>query len=158
MSFEGTLLDDDITADKLAGWLDDASALHDSKVDEILGELDSFSVPYEEDYEIIPEVVQDYIDELHGGIRKLFDTIQLVIPLQADRIESFRDDAVEAQDALTVFCEEVERDYIERASLETLYEQVRDMRDGYHDGDMPGAIEKLYSLITNMMGGNSLHL
>lgn len=154
MSFEGTLLDDDITADKLAGWLDDASALHDSKVDEILGELDSFSVPYEEDYEFIPEVVQYYIDELHGGIRKLFDTIQLVIPLQADRTESFRDDAVEAQDALTVFREEVEKDYIERASLETLYEQVRDMRDGYHDGDMPGAIEKLYSLITNMMEGN----
>lgn len=47
MSFEGTLLDDNVTADKLAGWLDDASALHDSKVDEILGEMDSFSVPYE---------------------------------------------------------------------------------------------------------------
>lgn len=154
MTFEGTLLDDDITADKLAGWLDDASALHDSKVDEILGELDSFSVPYEEDYEIIPEVVQDYIDELHGGIRKLFDTIQLVIPLQADRIESFRNDAVESQDALTVFREEVEKDYIERASLETLYEQIRDMRDGYCDGDMPGAIGKLYSLVTNMIEGN----
>lgn len=154
MSFEGTLLDDDITADKLAGWLDDASALHDSKVGEILGELDSFSVPYEEDYEIIPEVVQDYIDELHGGIRKLFDTIQLVIPLQADRIESFRGDAVEAQDALTVFHEEVEKDYIERASLETLYELVRDLRDGYHEGDMPGAIDKLYNLITDMTEGN----
>lgn len=154
MAFEGTLLDDDITADKLAGWLDDASALHDSKVDEILGEMDSFSVPYEEDYEIIPEVVQDYIDELHGGIRKLFDTIQLVIPLQANRIEIFRDDAVEAQDALTVFREEVEKDYIERASLETLYELVRDMRDGYHDGDMPGAIGKLYNRITEMMEGN----
>lgn len=154
MSFEGTLLDDDITADKLAGWLDDASALHDSKVDEILGGLDSFSVPYEEDYEIIPEVVQDYIDDIHGGIRKLFDTIQLLIPLLADRIESFRDDAVEAQDALTVFREEVEKDYIERASLEVLYEQVRDMRDGYCDGDMPGAIEKLYNQITEMMEGN----
>lgn len=102
MSIKGTLLDDDITADKLAGWLDDASALHDSKVDEILGYLDSFAVPYEEDYEIIPEVVQDYIDELHGGIRKLFDTIQLVIPLQADRAETFQGDAAEAQDALTV--------------------------------------------------------
>lgn len=154
MSFEGTLLDDDITADKLAGWLDDASALHDSKVDEILGELDSFSVPYEEDYEIIPEVVQDYIDELHCGIRKLFDTIQLVIPLQADRTESFRDDAVEAQDALTVFREEVEKDYIERASLETLYELLRDMRDGYHGDDMPGAIDKLYNQLTDMMEGN----
>lgn len=154
MAFEGTLLDDDITADKLAGWLDDASALHDSKVDEILGELDSFSVPYEEDYEIIPEVVQDYIDELHGGIRKLFDIIQLLIPRLADRIESFRDDTVEAQNALTVFREEVEKDYIERASLETLYELVRDMRDGYHGDDMPGAIGKLYSLVTNMMEGN----
>lgn len=154
MFFEGTLLDDDITADKLAGWLDDASALHDSKVGEILGEMDSFSVPYEEDYEIIPEVVQDYIDELHGGIRKLFDTIQLVIPLQADRTQSFRDDAVEAQDALTAFREEVEKDYIERASLETLYELVRDMRDGYHGDDMPGAIDKLYIQITEMMEGN----
>ena len=154
MAFEGTLLDDDITADKIAGWLDDASALHDSKVDEILGELDSFSVPYEEDYEIIPEVVQDYIDELHGGIRKLFDTIQLLVSLMSDRIESFRDDAVESQDVLTVFREEVEKDYIERASLETLYEQIRDMRDGYCDGDMLGAIDKLYHQISNMLEGN----
>lgn len=154
MSFEGTLLDDDITADKLAGWLDEASALQDSKVDEILGELDSFSVPYEEDYEIIPEVVQDYIDELHGGIRKLFDTIQLLIPCLVDRIESFRDDAVESQDTLTVFREEVEKDYIERASLEHLYEQVRDMRDGYCDVGMPGAIEKLYNQVTGIMEGN----
>lgn len=67
MAFEGTLLDDDITADKLAVWLEDASALHDSKVDEILGELDSFSVPYEEGDEVIPDVVQDYIDSLHAG-------------------------------------------------------------------------------------------
>lgn len=154
MSFEGTLLDDDITADKLAGWLDYASALHDSKVDEILGELDSFSVPYEEDYEIIPEVVQDYIDELHGGIRKLFDTIQLVIPLQADRAETFWSDATEAQDVLTVFHEEVERDYIERASLEDLYEQLRDIRDGYYGNDLSGAIEKLYRQVIDMMEGN----
>ena len=153
MAFEGTLLDDDITADKLAGWLDDASALHDSKVDEILGDMDYFSVPYEEDYEIIPEVVQDYIDDLHSGIRKLFDTIQLLIPRLADRAESFRKDAVEAQDTLTVFREEVENDYIERASLETLYEQIRDMRDGYHDGDMPGVIDKLYNQVTEMMEG-----
>lgn len=154
MSFEGTLLDDDITADKLAGWLDDASALHDSKVDEILGELDSFSVPYEEDYEIIPEVVQDYIDDIHGGIRKLFDTIQLLIPLLADRIESFRDDATEAKDALTVFHEEVEQDYIERASLEDLYEQLQDIRDGYYGNDLSVAIEKLYHQVINMMEGN----
>ena len=38
--------------------------------------------------------------------------------------------------------------------LEPLYEQVRDMRDGYHDGDMPGAIEKLYNQVTDMMEGN----
>lgn len=154
MSFEGTLLDDNVTADKLAGWLDDASALHDSKVGEILDKLDSFSVPYEEDYEIIPEVVQDYIDKLHGGIRKLFDTIQLVIPLQADLIESFHDDATEAQDALTVFHEEVERDYIERASLEDLYEQLRDIREGYYGNDLSGAIEKLYHQVIDMLEGN----
>ena len=154
MAFEGTLLDDDITADKLAVWLEDASALHDSKVDEILGELDSFSVPYEEDDEVIPDVVQDYIDSLHAGINKLFDTIQIVIPALAYRAEGFCNDATEAQDALTVFREEVERDYIERASLEPLYEQIRDMRDGYCDGNMPGAIDKLYNQVTNMLEGN----
>lgn len=154
MTFEGTLLDDDITADKLAGWLDDASALHDSKVDEILDELDDFPVPYDEGGEVIPDLVEDYIDSLHAGIDKLLDTIQLLIPLLSDRAETFRDDAVEAQDALTAFREEVELDYIERASLEPLYEQVRDLRDGYHDGDMPGAIEKLYTQVTNMMDGN----
>lgn len=154
MDFEGTLLDDDITADKLAGWLDDASALHDSKVDEILGGLDDFPVPYDEGGEVIPDVVEDYIDSLHTGIDKLLDTIQLLIPLLSDRAETFRDDAVEAQDALTAFREEVEWDYLELASLEPLYEQVRDLRDGYHDGDMPGAIEKLYNQITEMMEGN----
>ena len=154
MSFGGTLLDDDITADNLAGWLADASMLRGSRVDEILGEMDSFSVPYEEDREIIPEVVQDYIDDIHGGIRKLFDTIQLLIPRLVDRTESFRNDAIEAQDALTVFREEVEKDYLERASLEPLDEQIRDMRDGYHDGDMPGAIDKLYNQVTNLIEGN----
>lgn len=154
MAFEGTLLDDDVTADKLAGGLEDASALHDSSIDEILGELDSFTVPYEEDNEVIPDVVQDYIDNLHGGIQKLFDTIQLLVPTLADRAETFLSDAAEAHDALTVFREEVERDYIERESLVPLYEQVRDLRDGYHDGDMPGAIDKLYTQVTNMMEGN----
>ena len=38
--------------------------------------------------------------------------------------------------------------------LEDLYEQVRDLRDGYHDGDMPGAIEKLYAHVKDMMEGN----
>ena len=38
--------------------------------------------------------------------------------------------------------------------LETLYEQVRDMRDGYCDGDMPGAIEKLYNQVSEMTEGN----
>lgn len=154
MTFEGTLLDDDITADKLAGWLDDASALHDSKVDEILDRLDDFPVPYDEGGEVIPDVVEDYIDSLHAGIDKLLDTIQLLIPLLSDRAETFLSDAVEAQDALTVFREEVEKDYIERASLEPLYEPIRDMRDGYHGDDMPGAIEKLYNQITEMMEGN----
>jgi hypothetical protein len=153
MAFEGTLLDDDITADKLAGWLDDASALHESKVDELLVRLDDFPVPYDEGGGVIPDVVEDYIDSLHAGIDKLLDTIQLLTLRMSDRIESFHDDAVESQDALTVFREEVEKDYIERASLETLYEQVRDMRDGYHD-DMPGAIEKLYNQITDMVEGN----
>ena len=59
----------------------------------------------------------------------------------SDRIESFHDDAVEPQNALTVFREEVEKDYKERASPETLYKQERDMRDGYHD-DMPGDYRK----------------
>ena len=48
MAFEGTLLDDDITADKLTGRLNDASALHDSKADELLIRLDNFPVPYNE--------------------------------------------------------------------------------------------------------------
>ena len=46
--------------------------------------------------------------------------------------------------------EETETD----SRLEHLYEQVRDMRDGYHDGDMPGAIDKLYNQITELMEGN----
>nr|DAT06524.1 MAG TPA: hypothetical protein [Caudoviricetes sp.] len=154
MAFEGTLLDDDITADKLARWLEDASALHDSRVDEILGELDSFPVPYEEDDEAIPDVVYDYIDNLHGGINKLFDTIQLLVPTLADRAETFQGDAAEAQDALTVFREEVERDYIERTSLEDLYERLRDIREGYYGNDLSGAIEKLYRQVIDMMEGN----
>lgn len=154
MSFEGTLLDDDITADKLAGWLEDASSLHDSRVDEILGELDSFSMPCEEDDEVIPDVVQDYIDSLHAGINKLSDTIRIVIPALAYRAEGFCNDATEAQDALTAFYEEVERDYLERARLDGLYEQLRDIREGYYGNDLSGAIEKLYTQVTNMMEGN----
>lgn len=46
--------------------------------------------------------------------------------------------------------EETETD----SRLETLYEQVRDMRGGYCDGDMPGAIEKLYNQITELMEGD----
>lgn len=46
--------------------------------------------------------------------------------------------------------EETETD----SPLEPLYEQVRDMRDGYCDGDMPGAIEKLYHQVIDMMEGN----
>ena len=39
--------------------------------------------------------------------------------------------------------------------LEDLYEQVRDLRDGYHDVDMPEAIEKLYALVKDMMEGDN---
>lgn len=39
--------------------------------------------------------------------------------------------------------------------LEHLYELVRDMRDGYCDGDMPGAIGKLYKQVMEMMEGNN---
>lgn len=46
--------------------------------------------------------------------------------------------------------EETETD----SRFETLYEQVRDMRDGYCDGDMPGAIEKLYNQVSEMTEGN----
>lgn len=46
--------------------------------------------------------------------------------------------------------EETETD----SRLEPLYELVRDMRDGYHDSDMPGAIDKLYKQVMEMMEGN----
>lgn len=46
--------------------------------------------------------------------------------------------------------EETETD----SRLETLYELVRDMRDGYHGDDMPGAIDKLYNRVMEMMEGN----
>nr|DAU71055.1 MAG TPA: hypothetical protein [Caudoviricetes sp.] len=46
--------------------------------------------------------------------------------------------------------------YIQDAvdNFEDLYDQIRDMRDGYHGGDMPGAIEKLYRQVIDMMEGN----
>lgn len=46
--------------------------------------------------------------------------------------------------------EETETD----SRLETLYELVRDMRDGYHGDGMPGAIDKLYNRVMEMMEGN----
>lgn len=46
--------------------------------------------------------------------------------------------------------EETETD----SRLETLYELVRDMRDGYYGDDMPGAIDKLYLQVIDMMEGN----
>ena len=94
------------------------------------------------------------LDNRHGGIQKLFDIIQTLVPTLADRAESVHDDAVEAQDALTVFHEEVERYYIARASLEDLYEQLRDIREGYYGNDLSGAIEKLYHQVIDMMEGN----
>lgn len=46
--------------------------------------------------------------------------------------------------------EETETD----SRIEPLYEQIRDMRDGYCDSNMLRAIEKLYNQITDMMEGN----
>ena len=61
-------------------------------------------------------------------------------------------------DAGVQFANEIEANAQEETEtdsrLETLYELVRDMRDGYHDGDMPGAIDKLYNRVMEMMEGN----
>jgi hypothetical protein len=61
-------------------------------------------------------------------------------------------------DAGVQLANEIEANALEETEtvshLEPLYEQIRDMRDGYHDGDMPGAIDKLYNQVTNLMEGN----
>lgn len=46
--------------------------------------------------------------------------------------------------------EETETD----SRLEDLYEQVRDLRDGYYGNNLSEAVEKLYKQITEMMEGN----
>lgn len=62
-------------------------------------------------------------------------------------------------DAGVQLANEIEADAQEETEidsrLEDLYEQVRDLRDGYHDGDMPGAIDKLYNQVKDMMEGNN---
>lgn len=53
---------------------------------------------------------------------------------------------------------EIEADSLEEtwtaSRLESIHEQIRDMRDGYCDGDMPGAIEKLYQQVSDLIEGN----
>lgn len=46
--------------------------------------------------------------------------------------------------------EETETD----SRLEDLYEQLRDIRDGYYGNDLSGAIEKLYHQVIDMLEGN----
>ncbi len=46
--------------------------------------------------------------------------------------------------------EETETD----SRLEDLYEQLRDIREGYYGNDLSGAIEKLYHQVIDMMEGN----
>mgnify|MGYP002753616743 CR=1 FL=1 len=46
--------------------------------------------------------------------------------------------------------EETETD----SRLEDLYEQLRDIREGYYGNDLSGAIEKLYCQVIDMMEGN----
>ena len=46
--------------------------------------------------------------------------------------------------------EETETD----SRLEDLYEQLRDIREGYYGNDLSGAIEKLYRQVIDMMEGN----
>lgn len=46
--------------------------------------------------------------------------------------------------------EETETD----SQLEPLYEQLRDIREGYYGNDLSGAIEKLYRQVIDMMEGN----
>lgn len=118
----------------------DASELIDGGVDlcyvspeEALKELEQSEEPAEIRLEAALEVLRD----LAPHYTKVADAlsgagIQLVNEIEAN-----------AQ-------EETETDNY----LEPLYEQIRDMRDGYCDGDMPGAIEKLYNQITDMMEGN----
>lgn len=118
----------------------DASELIDGGVDlcymspeEALKELERS----EEPDEIRLEAALEVLRELAPHYTKVADALSDAGVQLANEIEA------NAQ-------EETETD----SRLEPLYEQIRDMRDGYHDGDMPGAIDKLYIQVTNMMEGN----
>ena len=118
----------------------DASELIDGGVDlcymspeEALKELERS----EEPAEIRLEAALEVLRELAPHYTKVADALSDAGVQLANEIEA------NAQ-------EETETD----SRLEPLYEQIRDMRDGYHDGDMPGAIDKLYNQVTNMMEGN----
>lgn len=90
----------------------------------------------EEPAEIRLEAALEVLQELAPHYTKVADALSDAGVQLANEIEA------NAQ-------EETETD----SRLETLYELVRDMRDGYCDGDMPGAIDKLYNQITEMMEG-----
>ena len=118
----------------------DASELIDGGVDlcymspeEALKELERSEEPAEVRLEAALEVLR----ELAPHYTKVADALSDAGVQLANEIE------VNAQ-------EETETD----SRLEPLYELVRDMRDGYHGDDMPGAIEKLYTQITELMEGN----
>lgn len=91
----------------------------------------------EEPAEIRLEAALEVLSELAPHYTKVADALSDAGVQLANEIEA------NAQ-------EETETD----SRLETLYELVRDMRDGYCDGDMPRAIDKLYNQITEMMEGN----
>lgn len=119
----------------------DASELIDGGVDlcymspeEALEELERS----EEPAEIRLEAALEVLSELAPHYTKVADALSDAGVQLANEIEA------NAQ-------EETETD----SRLETLYELVRDMRDGYHGDDMPGAIDKLYNQITEMMEGNN---
>lgn len=91
----------------------------------------------EEPAEIRLDAALEVLRELAPHYTKVADALSDAGVQLANEIE------VDAQ-------EETETD----SRLEHLYELVRDMRDGYLDDDMPGAIEKLYTQITEMMEGS----
>lgn len=118
----------------------DASELIDGGVDlcymspeEALKELERS----EEPAEIRLEAALEVLRELAPHYTKVADALSDAGVQLANEIEA------NAQ-------EETETD----SRIEPLYELVRDMRDGYCDSDMPGATEKLYNQITEMMEGN----
>ena len=118
----------------------DASELIDGGVDlcymspeEALKELERSEEPVEIRLEAALEVLRELAPHYVKVADALSDAgVQLVNEIEANAQEDTETDS----------------------RLEPLYEQIRDMRDGYHDGDMLGAIDKLYNQVTNMMEGN----